>query len=166
MWISSQFGRDAYDMSQAIRITGELDVDTLKRSLDALVARHEPLRTTFETTRAGRLIQRIHPPVAGDLTVETVASFDDALARCQQESQRPYDLVAGPVFEPQLYRINDRDHVLLMRMHHIVGDEWSTGVLFRDLSAFYQGDTPTHFSYADFAAWQRPISLRMSLHAN
>lgn len=157
MWISSQFGRDAYDMSQAIRITGELDVDTLKRSLDALVARHEPLRTTFETTRAGRLIQRIHPPVAGDLTVETVASFDDALARCQQESQRPYDLVAGPVFEPQLYRINDRDHVLLMRMHHIVGDEWSTGVLFRDLSAFYQGDTPTplRFSYADFAAWQR-----------
>jgi len=157
MWMSAQFGRDAYDMSQAIRITGELDANALARAIDALVARHEPLRTTLETTPAGQLIQRIHPAATHELTTETVASFDEALAWCQQKCQQPFNLVTGPLFEPSLCRINDRDHILLLRMHHIVGDEWSIDVLLRDLGSLYQGRTltPLPFSYADFAAWQR-----------
>jgi amino acid adenylation domain-containing protein len=157
MWMSSQFGQDAYDMSQVYRITGELDTEKLEHALNALVERHEPLRTTFDATPSGKLVQHIHPHVARALRVETVASYPEALSRCQQESQRSWDLGTGPVFDPLLLRINTNDHVLLLRMHHIVGDEWSIGVLINDLSAFYKGQAlaPLQFSYADFADWQR-----------
>ena len=75
----------------------------------------------------------------------------------------PFDLAAGPLFRGRLIRIADDDHVLGLVMHHVVSDEWSAGVLHRELSvlydAFRRGEPsplpPLTVQYADFAAWQR-----------
>src|ERR1700742_640749 len=70
---------------------------------------------------------------------------------------RPYDLTAGPLFEPVLLRIGAEDHVLLLRTHHAAGDEWATDILWRELMALYKGHllAPLAVQYADVAAWQR-----------
>src|SRR5688572_15392467 len=125
--ISQIAERDAYDMSQAVRLRGALDVEALWRALDALVSRHEALRTTLAEV-AGRVVQRIAAPRAGVLRVVEVDSYEAARSSCVRALQRSYDLTAGPLFEPMLVRIGPQgaeDHVLLLRMHHAVADEWS-----------------------------------------
>ncbi|HST61415.1 MAG TPA: amino acid adenylation domain-containing protein, partial [Longimicrobium sp.] len=77
--------------------------------------------------------------------------------------RRAFDLSAGPLFRAALLRLGAEEHVLLLSMHHIVGDEWSSGVLFRELSALYAAyregrESPLPelaVQYADYAVWQR-----------
>ncbi|MDX2093751.1 MAG: amino acid adenylation domain-containing protein, partial [Kofleriaceae bacterium] len=156
-WVLAQLDeRDAYDMSLVFRIGGVLEVSALARALEGLVARHEVLRTTFAEID-GLVVQRIGPARAGVLEVIDAGSFDAAYAFCHAAVRRPYDLTTGPLFEAVLMRLGAEDHVLLLRMHHIVRDEWSAGVLWRDLDALYQGRVlpALPVQYADFAAWQR-----------
>ncbi|ONI88959.1 non-ribosomal peptide synthetase [Actinosynnema sp. ALI-1.44] len=153
LWFLDQFEPDSaeYITPTVLRLRGDLDVARLNRALTGLVARHESLRTTFQAER-----QVIHPPTVVEAPVIDVAEtdLDRVLAT---ESRRPFDLGEGPLFRATLLRLSDVDHVLVLSLHHIVTDGWSTGVLTRDLSALYNGspleDLP--IQYADFAAWQR-----------
>ncbi|MDX2093724.1 MAG: amino acid adenylation domain-containing protein, partial [Kofleriaceae bacterium] len=156
-WVLAQLEeRDAYHMSHARRLRGSLDIAALARAMDALVARHEVLRTTLAEVD-GHLVQRIAPARPGLLAVVDVATDEAADAYVREAIQRPFDLTAGPLFAPTLVRIGAEDHVLLLRMHHVVGDEWSQDVLSRELAALYRGEAlaPLVVQYADFAAWQR-----------
>ncbi|MDX2089002.1 MAG: amino acid adenylation domain-containing protein, partial [Kofleriaceae bacterium] len=156
-WVLAQLDeRDSYDLSHPVRLAGPVDVAELRRAMDGLVARHEVLRTTFAEVD-GVVVQRITPPRGGALAVVNVGSYDEARAYCVEVVRQPYDLTAGPLFAPVLLRISDEDHVLLLRMHHIVADEWSFEVLWRELAALYQGQelAPLRVQYADYAAWQR-----------
>ncbi|HEX2093064.1 MAG TPA: amino acid adenylation domain-containing protein, partial [Longimicrobiaceae bacterium] len=80
-----------------------------------------------------------------------------------EEADAPFDLEVGPLFRGRLIRMAEDDHVLLLTMHHVVSDAWSTGVLLRELStlygAFRRGEAdplpPLPVQYADYAAWQR-----------
>jgi amino acid adenylation domain-containing protein len=87
----------------------------------------------------------------------------EALRLAQAEALAPFDLLHGPLIRATLLRLGSLDHVLLLTMHHIVSDGWSTGVLLRELSALYQAfaagkPSPLpelRIQYADFAVWQR-----------
>ncbi|MDX2089329.1 MAG: amino acid adenylation domain-containing protein, partial [Kofleriaceae bacterium] len=156
-WVLAQLAeRDAYDMSQALRLRGALDAEALARAMDALVARHEVLRTTLAEVD-GRVMQRIAPARAGTMAITEVGSYDEAHAYCRAQREQTFDLTTGPLFAPALVRISAVDHVLMLRMHHVVGDEWSLNVLYRELFALYEGRelAPLAVQYADFAAWQR-----------
>ena len=80
-----------------------------------------------------------------------------------EEARRPFDLGRGPLLRARLLRLGDEDHVLLVTMHHIVSDGWSTSILARELSLFYAGyqsGSPVSLpelgvQYGDFAVWQR-----------
>ncbi|HJT30041.1 MAG TPA: amino acid adenylation domain-containing protein, partial [Pyrinomonadaceae bacterium] len=80
----------------------------------------------------------------------------------REEAQRPFDLKRGPLLRLRLLRLSEDEHVLLLAMHHIISDGWSTGVLLRDLKSFYESrikGTPAELpslpvQYADYAAWQ------------
>jgi len=80
----------------------------------------------------------------------------------REEAQRPFDLKRGPLLRLRLLRLSEDEHVLLLAMHHIISDGWSTGVLLRDLKSFYESrvkGTPADLpslpvQYADYAAWQ------------
>ena len=151
----------------ARRYRGALDVVALERALSEIVRRHQPLRTTFEV-RDGRPVQLIASPAAvalpvRDLTAlaaeEQEAQLDRALAR----AARPFDLVTGPMFQSVLYRLAADDHVLVLRTHHSVYDDWSVGVFRRELSTLYAsflvGGQPAlealPLTFGDFARAQR-----------
>jgi amino acid adenylation domain-containing protein len=157
-----------YNLPTALRLTGALDVAALERALGEVVRRHEPLRTTFAEVDGGA-VQVIHPFAGFALPVHDLAGVGgdgpgaEAGRRAADEAARPFDLAAEPPFRAALLRLEAGEHVLLLTLHHVAGDGWSTGVLARELSALYaayhQGrESPLAalpVQYADDAAWQR-----------
>ncbi|MET0400642.1 MAG: amino acid adenylation domain-containing protein, partial [Longimicrobiaceae bacterium] len=170
LWVVDRLepGSAAYNMPFALRLRGALDVAALRASLDALVARHETLRTTF-SEQGGVPVQVIHPaaPVAPrelDLRgLPEAQRMAEAGRLASEEALRPFDLAHGPLLRSTLLRLGEDDHVLLFTLHHVVSDGWSIDVLVREVSALYGAfsrgeeahlpDLPVQ--YADFAVWQR-----------
>jgi amino acid adenylation domain-containing protein/non-ribosomal peptide synthase protein (TIGR01720 family) len=159
-WFAHEFAPDAveYNVCVGLRLRGELDRDALVAACRELVARHEPLRTTFGTVE-GRAFQVIGP--AG-LALSTV-DVDDLDRVLRDEVCTPFDLRRGPLFRVVLARTGTDEHVLVLGMHHAVVDGWSMGVLADELGALYRaardgrsaGLRPLTVGYPDFAVWQR-----------
>ncbi|MCY1045105.1 non-ribosomal peptide synthase/polyketide synthase, partial [Corallococcus sp. bb12-1] len=168
LWFLDQLqpGSPAYNMPVALRAEGPLDVEALERAFEALVHRHETLRTTF-AQRDGAPVQHIHPPAPFHLPRTDVTDAANPEAEVHrlavEEAARPFDLAAGPLLRVHLLKLGGAQHVLLLTLHHIISDGWSTGVLVREMAALYQGfhdGRPTALpalpvQYADHAAWQR-----------
>ncbi|MFD4999336.1 non-ribosomal peptide synthase/polyketide synthase [Streptomyces buecherae] len=175
LWLLDQLepGDARYNSAVALRLTGELDREALAGALRTVVARHEALRTTFDTDD-GRPVQRVRPagrvelPVR-DLTAEAEAADSDAdpgavlEAALLAEYAFPFDLRGGPLLRAVLLRASGTEHVLLVTAHHTVTDGWSMGVLVEEVCAAYdslaRGEEPAlppvATQYPDFAAWQR-----------
>jgi len=170
LWVLDQVepGNPAYNIASAVRLTGALNVAALEASLNAIVRRHESLWTTFAAVD-GRPVQVIAPaltlaPPVVDLSACTEAGREaQARELVTAELRRPFDLARGPLFRACLLRLGEAEHIALFAMHHIVSDEWSLGVLVRELTALYaafcQGKPSPlpelAVQYADFAFWQR-----------
>jgi amino acid adenylation domain-containing protein/non-ribosomal peptide synthase protein (TIGR01720 family) len=159
LWFLDQFeeGGTEYVTPTALRLSGDLDVEALTTALTGLIARHESLRTTFAEV-SGRAVQVVADPVPADLVLIDLtgdpARLDEVLAA---ECARPFDLRHGPLLRTTLVRLAPAEHVLVLALHHIVTDGWSTAVLTEDLAALYTGTElpPVPLRYTDFAAWQR-----------
>ncbi|SFE98358.1 non-ribosomal peptide synthetase [Paracidovorax wautersii] len=157
----------AYHIAGALRLRGRLDADAMQACFDALVARHEALRTVFDTDAAGQVFQRIAPaaPCSFErIDVEPDAGEEQARAAARRLTATPFDLRRGPLLRVGLIRLAPDDHVLVVVMHHIVADGWSKQVLVEELMALYrarvQGTEDAALPalpvrYADYAAWQR-----------
>ncbi|WP_324787958.1 non-ribosomal peptide synthetase [Streptomyces sp. H51] len=170
MWFLDQLtpGSAAYNIPAAARVRGPLDVELWRRSLAEIVRRHESLRTTFDEAD-GEPVQVVHDSGELELTVVECGHLRgpdgeagvEELAR--QEFARPFDLGTGPLMRMKFLRLAADEHVLLLTMHHIVADLWSTSVLFGELTALYRShltgtaaELPAlPVQYADYAAWQR-----------
>jgi len=151
-----------------LRITSELNTEALEQSLNAILERHEALRTTFAEV-GGRGVQVIAPELIIALPVISLEHLDaearsvEVIRIADEEMKRPFDLSAGPLFRAKLLKLAEQEHVLLLNIHHIVFDGWSMGVLMRELTSFYEafvaGRTadvpPLAVQYADYATWQR-----------
>lgn len=146
----------AYNAPLPLRLRGPIDVELLRRSLVELVARHEPLRTSFPVDpRTGTPVQRIHTaaPTLQGIPAGGLRAF----------AALPFDLANGPLFRAGLLRHGPDDHHLLLVTHHSVSDGWSDAVMLRDLGEIYtarlRGRAPAlpalPIQYADHAAWQR-----------
>ena len=161
-------GSSVYNIPMPVRLPGPLDIDVLKRSLNEMARRHEVLRTTF-TAVEGKPVQVIAPapnvelPVF-DLSALAPAARDAEAGRlAQEDARRPFDLAQGPVLRTAVVRIAEKDHLLLLNMHHIVSDGWSMGIFFHELWTIYRAFAAGQPSplpelpmqYADFAAQQR-----------
>jgi len=161
-------GSAAYNIPLALGLRGTLSVPALTASLAALAERHEALRTTFAES-GGRPVQVIAPPAPAVLPVVDLQGLPEAarrgaaLALAGEEARRPFDLGAGPLLRVTLLLLEPAGHVALFNVHHIVSDEWSMGVLVRELGAHYEAALqgreallpPLPVQYADFAVWQR-----------
>ncbi|HEX8272116.1 MAG TPA: amino acid adenylation domain-containing protein, partial [Longimicrobiaceae bacterium] len=170
LWVIDRLdpGSGVYNMPFAFRLTGALRVDALRAALDALTERHESLRTVFPEAEGGP-VQRVLPAAPVPLPLQDLSGLPeeerDARARAlaAAEARRGYDLEAGPLFRASLLRLAGDEHVLLLALHHVVGDGWSMGVVFRELSALYAASAEGRPSplpapalqYADYAVWQR-----------
>jgi amino acid adenylation domain-containing protein len=160
-------GSSAYNMPVVLPVHGA-SVELVERVLSEVVRRHEALRTTFAAA-GGSAVQVIAPPAPVRVKVVELGAMDDEARRhalpriLSEELGRPFDLERGPLFRGTLLRVDDREQVLALVMHHIVGDAWSVDVLTAEvrtlLAAFSAGEpsplAPLPLQYADFAAWQR-----------
>ncbi|HEX8317857.1 amino acid adenylation domain-containing protein, partial [Longimicrobium sp.] len=168
LWFLEQLGGlgDTYHIPTQLRLGGDLDLAALRRALDAMLARHEALRTTFVEV-GGEPVQRIAPPGGFPLVEHDLREHPHAPSELRrlaaEEAGALFDLEHGPLIRGRLVRLPGDDHLLLMTMHHIVSDGWSMGVLTRELgilyAAFRRGEEnplpPLPIQYADYAAWQR-----------
>ncbi|MDZ7268842.1 MAG: amino acid adenylation domain-containing protein [candidate division KSB1 bacterium] len=170
LWFLDQLepGSPFYNIAAAVRLEGSLHVPVLVQALQEVVRRHEVLRAFFVTEK-GRPVQRLAPvqPLAMPVTSleHLPAGEREAEARrlIQHEAQKPFALNHGPLLRAGLLKLAERDHLLLLTIHHIVADGWSIGVLIREVATAYQAglagrplrlpDLP--IQYADYAAWQR-----------
>ncbi|HEY0097080.1 MAG TPA: amino acid adenylation domain-containing protein, partial [Archangium sp.] len=170
LWFLDQLepGSPFYNIPSATRLSGALNTEALHEALEALVRRHESLRTTF-ASRDDQPVQLIAPALSVPLEVRDIQDVpaSERKARAQElarrEAQRPFNLATGPLLRAALLRLAPDDHVLLVTQHHIVSDGWSMGVLIREVAALYaafaSGQRPSlpslPLQYADFAERQR-----------
>jgi amino acid adenylation domain-containing protein len=168
-WFLWQLDRQgtAYHIPGALRLRGRLDIDALERSFDALVERHESLRTVFRADADGLAEPVIRPAARLAIALSDFSGLADAEAQAQQAAaalnQTPFDLEAGPLLRVALLRLDANDHVLVVVMHHIVSDGWSMQVVVDEFVQLYrarlQGQPmplpPLPIQYTDHAAWQR-----------
>jgi acyl carrier protein len=156
-----------YHIPVALRLRGALDRAALRRALDAVLARHEGLRSVFVAVD-GQPQVRLLPETTGLSLIEhDLRGREDAsleLARLSKEEARaPFDLAQGPLIRGRLVQLAEDDHVMLLTQHHIVSDGWSIGVLSRELTTLYQAFQQDQanplprltIQYPDYAAWQR-----------
>lgn len=180
LWFIEQLlpGDALYVIPLVFRLTGSLQRAYLHRSIQAIVHQHEILRTAFDTVD-GQLVQVIASQLPVPLTLTDLRALPIstreavALEQIGQAIQQPFYLDKGPLFRVQLWQLRDTEHLLLITLHHIIFDEWSSGVLIRELGEQYAAlveDKPIVRSelpiqYADFAHWQRQWLQGDVLHA-
>ncbi|MUG92154.1 amino acid adenylation domain-containing protein [Scytonema sp. UIC 10036] len=170
LWFIDQLnpGNCVYNNLAAIRLTGSLNCTALYQSLNEILRRHEILRTTFSIIN-GQLVQVISPNQPFSLkevdlrALPKIEREAEVLRLTTAESQHPFDLTKGPLLQATLLQVFDMEYVLLLNMHHIISDAWSTAVLIREIAVLYENfctGKPSPLSelpiqYADFAVWQR-----------
>ncbi len=170
LWFLDQLegGSATYNMPEPLQLTGDLDVTALEMAVQAIVQRHEILRTSFKMVD-GVQVQEI----ASDLSISIpLVDLQHLLAEEQAdqvqrfaitESQQTFDLGMAPLLRVTLVRLEEKSHLLLLTMHHIISDGWSMGIFIDEISTLYQGfcaGKPVELpelpiQYADFARWQR-----------
>ncbi|MDQ1721451.1 MAG: hypothetical protein QOI26_1185, partial [Pseudonocardiales bacterium] len=170
MWLLAQMDPDepTYNIAWALWLDGPLELDTLRRAWEAILQRHEVLRTTFRD-ESGMPVQVIYDePALEALEVSSVEQLpadqreQAARALITELARTPIMPAIGPLLRVRLVRLSADRHVLAVVMHHIVADGWSFRILFEELSADYQairdgGEPVTEepaIQYADFALWQ------------
>jgi amino acid adenylation domain-containing protein len=164
-----------YNVPTAVRIKGFLNIQALKNSLEAIVERHEVLRTVYQS--AGEApIQIIQDRLCVELPIFDLSDIDEASReetlsrRLREQAQEAFDLSRDLMLRASLFRLNIKEHVMLVNVHHIAFDEWSQKIFFRELltcyTAFCEKSAPIlkplAIQYADFASWQQD-SLKSSV---
>ncbi|HRJ74066.1 MAG TPA: condensation domain-containing protein, partial [Terrimicrobiaceae bacterium] len=157
-----------FNIAVRFRIDGPIDPRVIEKALQAIIARHESLRTQFEED-GGELLQIVVPAAAFplrtiDISAQTPAEQEAAAARLgKEEAVRPFVMEQAPLMRAELIRLAPEEHILHITLHHAVSDGWSIGVLIDELAAHYQAILqnvppslpPLPIQYPDFAVWQR-----------
>ncbi|GAA1602365.1 hypothetical protein GCM10009828_031070 [Actinoplanes couchii] len=163
LWFLDQFepGSAEYLLATAVRLRGPLGLPALKRALRALAERHEVLRTRLVADADGVATQIVDPvaEVPFDLSDLPGADIGEVAVLLERMAGEPMDLGRGPLFRAALVRLGAGDAVLLLRVHHVVADGWSLGILSRELGVLYADPAAVlpvlPVSYRDFAVWER-----------
>jgi amino acid adenylation domain-containing protein len=157
-----------YNMTRTFEIEGVLQEKALAQSLNAVIQRHETLRTTFVAS-AGNVSSRVASELSVAIEVIDLTGLAGSVQqaagreRLEAEAQRPFDLAQGPLFRCLLLRLGPEQHLLMFVFHHLIMDGSSLGIFYGELALFYggllNGQTPRlpelSMQYSDFAAWQR-----------
>jgi len=170
LWFLNRLlGRAAvYNVPRVMRLLGELNVAELSAAVNEIMRRHAVLRTFF-ALEDGTPVQVIEPESMLRLEVEDLRAWapeereGEARRLARAEAEAGFDLQRGPLLRARLLRLAEREHWLLVTMHHIVTDGWSWVVFWRELSLLYRAYRRGEASplpelplqYADYARWQR-----------
>ncbi|MBC6431621.1 amino acid adenylation domain-containing protein [Nostoc sp. HG1] len=170
LWFINQLqpGIATYNIPIAIHLTKKLNVPALVRSLNEIIQRHEILRTSFEVFD-GEPIQKVADTVTFTVPEVDLCHLVDEQQQLEvqnlslQEAQSSFDVGQAPLLRAKLLHLQEEKSILILTLHHLVGDGWSIKVLVQELSTIYpalSADRPLTFpelpvQYADFVYWQR-----------
>ena len=160
-------GPPIYNMPRALNISGALDVEALQKTINTIVDRHEALRTRF--TSEGNTLAQIVSEKTVDIPLMDLGNWPESereteLYRLiQEEAYARFDLSRDLMLRARLFKLDEREHVLLIVMHHIASDGWSMDIFFREFGELYRsfsaGMKPElselPVQYIDYALWQR-----------
>jgi len=170
LWFINQLAPDtpAYNIPIIINLTGHINVAVLEQSLNEIIKRHEILRTNFVVSE-GKPVQVIKPTASLALSVEDLREFSESERTNEEQllstelAQQSFDLSSQLLLRAKLLRLAEQEYKLLLTLHHIIADGWSSGVLIRELAALYEAFSTglpsplpeLPIQYTDFAYWQQ-----------
>ncbi|KAA0944446.1 non-ribosomal peptide synthetase [Pseudomonas sp. ANT_H14] len=170
MWFLWQMEPDspAYNVGGMARLCGVLDVGRFEAALQALIMRHETLRTTFPSIN-GVAQQKVAAQTDVRMDWQDFSVLDEQTRqqRLQQladgEAHTPFDLETGPLLRACLVKAGEQEHYLVLTLHHIVTEGWAMDIFARELSALYEAFIderesplePLPVQYLDYSVWQR-----------
>ncbi|MEM8722032.1 MAG: amino acid adenylation domain-containing protein [Cyanobacteria bacterium P01_G01_bin.39] len=163
-WFLHQLEPDtaSYNEINLFQLTGFLDVAVLERSFNQVIQRHEILRSKFIAVNEEPRFQ-IAPTLPFTLSAIKVAEESTAFKLATQAAQKTFDLSELPLFRVKLFEVSPQQYYLLIVVHHIICDGWSSGVFIQEViasyTAFKENQSPSlpelSIQYADFALWER-----------
>lgn len=164
LWFLAQLQPESaiYNIPIALHFPSELNLSALQQALNAIVERHEVLRTTFDLI-ADEPVQVIHPPRPVNLVIIDLEQKSELQRSLNQAAQQSFDLRQDLMLKATLFRLPDGEQALLLLLHHIASDGWSGNILLREIDTYYTAFTAGNpislprlpIQYADFAQWQR-----------
>ncbi|MEZ2339488.1 condensation domain-containing protein, partial [Mucilaginibacter sp. RCC_168] len=183
LWVIDQLedsNRTAYNICGSYEFEGVVDMKSLERSFDAMIDRHESLRTIFvlEDGEPRQLVlsrsELGYSMVYEDLSSDTLYTEDKLSALINSESARSFDLSRGPLVRTHLYRLSEFRYVFLLTVHHIISDGWSMAVFIREILAIYNSYSrglPVNLpvlpiQYKDYAGWQNRLAQEGELDSH
>ena len=168
-WFLDQIdpGNPAYNIAVRFTLTGPLNRPAFERAVQELVERHEILRTRVEESD-GAPVQVVTPNLELKVGLQDISHIpkERRLEHSEflaiTEAGARFDLGAGPLLRVNLLRLDEREHVLLITIHHIIADGWSIGIIAQELGTLYQSASnneepqlaPLPLQFGDFAVWQ------------
>jgi acyl transferase domain-containing protein/acyl-CoA synthetase (AMP-forming)/AMP-acid ligase II len=176
LWFYHQRSQEAYSIwsfPARYHIAGNLDAGILEQSLNDLVMRHEILRTIFPAKNSVPVQQiapemRLRLPVADISHLSEQEKSPEAERLIRLETRQSLDMLKGPMWRPKLIRLDEKSHILVIYIHHILTDAASMDIFLEELFAFYEARIngepaplpPLRIQYADFVLWQRHFFTR------
>jgi amino acid adenylation domain-containing protein len=170
LWFLDQIEPNScsYNIPEAVRLEGKLNLQSLQQALDAIVIQHEVIRTNYLTVD-GNPIQVINPPAPVKLEIVDLQQIDPTKQQAQvkaylhQASQKPFNLTTDLMLRCCLLQLAPNQQIFLATMHHIASDAWSMGLFWQQLGQVYNALSahqpnplvPLQIQYADYAVWQR-----------
>lgn len=158
----------AYNITAAVEIKGQLDLERLEGTLSKIVEKHHTLRTNFYSTDNGARQSIAEPYNVKIATVdykggskgEQEGNIQSFIADFKRNR---YDLATDHMLKASLLILEDQRFVLVFSLHHLIGDDWSIGVLTDEISRIYpqlgkqQTYTvePMDVQYSDYVYWQK-----------
>ncbi|MBJ2288110.1 non-ribosomal peptide synthetase [Pseudomonas sp. MF6755] len=170
MWFLWQMEPDspAYNVGGMARLRGVLDVGRFEAALQALIMRHETLRTTFPSVD-GVACQKVAPQTGVRMNWQDFSALNETERQqrlqqlADQEAHTPFNLETGPLLRACLVKAGEQEHYLVLTLHHIVTEGWAMDIFARELSALYEAFiddrdsplAPLPVQYLDYSVWQR-----------
>lgn len=157
MYLLQQLDRDsvAYNMPIAIEIRGNVGVDKLYQTFNAIIARHDVLRANFDVID-DVIVQKIHDQASQDFKLEEMEATDEEdIALLFKQFIRPFDLKKDVLLRAMLLHLETERSILFFDIHHIIADGTSVGIFIKEFSDLYAGKElePLKLQYTDYTAW-------------
>ncbi len=170
LWLDDHIeaGNPAWNIVAPLQVEGPLDINLLERCFAEIIRRHEALRVTFQTEDAEPRqvvgapfeIAAERWPAEGATTAERLAN---SLQQARRASLRPFDLGTGPLLRLSVAQLADNDHLLVICVHHIVADGWSTNILLGEAAELYRAAIENRrphlpmltLQLIDYASWEK-----------
>ena len=164
LWFLDQLepGSPLYNICSPVRIKGKLNFDAVQQTLNTIVERHHVLRSVIVSDNEAPL-QQVLSTNSLKITKINESDPNEIEALIKEEATTPFDLQKGPLIRFSCITVSETENIIILTLHHIVSDNWSTGVLIREFMLLYQGYSSgsipqlpkLSIQYADFATWQR-----------